>query len=94
MKWSNKILKAFQNVYCKMGVHDWIIKPERFSATFTDRNRTIEVKRYYRICSNCLKCQHSGAGIHSNKWINETNNEINKRPIVRSLKLKKLKNNI
>jgi len=90
----DKISKSFLDVYCAIGVHNWIIKPERFTATFKDRNRTIEINRHYRICSNCLKCQHSGAGIQRNKWFNEDEKETNRRPIARSLKLKKLKNKI
>jgi len=94
MKTSNKILRSFQHVYCKLGVHDWIIKPEKFMATFKDRNTTIEISRYFRICSCCLKCQHSGAGIMRDKWFDEDDKETNSRPLARSLKLKKLTDNI
>ena len=94
MKTSNKILNAFQSVYCKFGIHAWITNPERIKVKFPDRNRTIDVSRYYRICSCCLKCQHSGAGIFANKWFDEDEKETNSRPIARSLKLQKLQNNI
>jgi len=94
MRIINKILKSFQDIYCMIGVHNWIIKPERFKATFKSRKRTIEISRHYRICSNCFKCQHSGAGIHRNKWFNEDEKETNRRPISRSLKLKKIQQKI
>jgi hypothetical protein len=94
MKLLNKIIKDFQDINYKMGSHNWIIKPETFNAHFTDRNKTIQINRYYRICSNCFKCQHSGIGIHGNKWFNEDEEETNNRKISRRLKLNKIKNGI
>jgi len=94
MKILNKILKDFQDINCKLGVHNWVVKPETINLDFKDRNLNINVNRYYRICSNCLKCQHSGVGIHGNKWFNEDEKETNNRKIIRSLKIKKLKKEI
>jgi len=89
-----KITKLFLNVYCAIGVHDWINKSETFNVTIPGRSVSIKVDRRYRICSNCLKCQHSGVGIMGNKWFNEDEKETNNRSIARSLKLKKLKNSM
>jgi len=94
MKTSNKILNAFQSVYCKFGIHDWIINPETITIKLPGRNTPIDVSTYYRICSCCLKCQHSGAGITRGKWFDENEKETNTRPIARSIKLKKLTSNI
>ena len=91
-------MKALQNIwqlvkdtYCFIGVHQWVYKVENINLKFTDRNRTINVNRNYRICTNCYKCQHGGIGLLSNKWFNEDDKEINSRQkIIRSIKLNKL----
>ena len=95
MKKFNKILKSFQDVYCKLGVHNWVYNSEKITLRMPDRNRVFkDVPRSYRICSNCLKCQHNGIGIFRDKWFDEDEVETNTRPIARSLKLKKINNNI
>jgi len=94
MKILNKIVKDFKDINCKLGDHNWITKTETINLNFTDRKLNMNVSRHYRICSNCLKCQHNGIGIQRNKWFNEKEEETKNRKIVRSLKLKKIKRKI
>jgi len=91
MKLLRKIQQEFNDVYCFLGVHQWVLKPETFDAKFEDRNRTITLNRHYRICTNCYKCQHNGVGIMRNNWSTESDVELNFRSKeIRRIKLNKL----
>ena len=86
-----KVIQAFKDTYCMIGVHDWVYKWEHLKLKFPQKSRTIEADRRYRICKNCYKTQHAGIGIMGNKWFNESDTEMERRSkIVRNIKLDKL----
>lgn len=80
---------VFNNIKCRLGYHDWIVKWEKIHI-----KKTIEANRKFRICKNCLKCQHTGFFTNLNIWIEEDEQTINNRIIMRQLKLKKIKNKL
>jgi hypothetical protein len=91
MKILRIIIQQFKDTYCFIGVHDWVYDWEHLKLKFSDRNRTIEADRQYRICKNCYKTQHSGIGMFGNKWFNENEKEMSRRKyIIRRIKLNKL----
>lgn len=91
-----KLLKIFKNILCFLGIHNWNTKIENISFNLPDNsNRKFNSNRGFRLCLNCYKCQHTGIGILSDKWMTETEKQIKfRQPIIRKIKLKKIMNNI